>query len=50
MNTYGGAESYIYVFMIYVTRHKMEVSGRLYASAALPPRKEPPVPVGQEAG
>jgi hypothetical protein len=27
----------------------MEVSGQLHASAALPPEKEPLVPIGQEA-
>jgi hypothetical protein len=27
----------------------MQVSGHLYVPAALPPRKEPPVPIGQEA-
>jgi hypothetical protein len=27
----------------------MEASGQLHAPAALPPRKEPPVPIGQEA-
>jgi hypothetical protein len=28
----------------------MEVRGQLHASAALPPRKEPLVPIGWEAG
>jgi hypothetical protein len=28
----------------------MEVSGQLHAPDALPPGKEPPVPIGQEAG
>jgi hypothetical protein len=28
----------------------MEVSGQLYVPAALPPRKEPPVPIEYEAG
>jgi hypothetical protein len=28
----------------------MEVSGELHAPAALPPEKEPPVSIGQEAG
>jgi hypothetical protein len=28
----------------------MEVSGQLHAPAALPPGKEPLVPIGQEAG
>jgi hypothetical protein len=28
----------------------MEVSGELHAPAALPPGKEPPVPVGYDAG
>jgi hypothetical protein len=28
----------------------MEVSGQLHAPAALPPEKEPPVPLGYEAG
>jgi hypothetical protein len=28
----------------------MEVSGKLHAPAALPPRKEPPVPIAKEAG
>jgi hypothetical protein len=28
----------------------MEVSGQLKAAATLPPRKEPPVPMEQEAG
>jgi hypothetical protein len=28
----------------------MEVSGQICASAALPPKKEFPVPIGQEAG
>jgi hypothetical protein len=27
----------------------MEISGHLQASAALPPSKEPPVPIGQQA-
>jgi hypothetical protein len=27
----------------------MEVSGQLHAPAALPPKKEPPTPIGQEA-
>jgi hypothetical protein len=27
----------------------MQVSGQLYASAALPPEKEPLVPIGEEA-
>jgi hypothetical protein len=34
MNTYGG----------------MEVSGQLYAPAALPPGREPPVPIVWKAG
>jgi hypothetical protein len=29
-------------------RHELEVSGQLHAPAALPPGKEPPVPIGQE--
>jgi hypothetical protein len=28
----------------------LEVSGQLHAPAALPPGKEPPVPIGKEAG
>jgi len=28
----------------------MEVSGQLYATTALPPGKELPVPIGKEAG
>jgi hypothetical protein len=28
----------------------MEVSGQLHAPAALPPRKDPAVPIGYEAG
>jgi hypothetical protein len=28
----------------------MEASGQLHAPAALPPGKEPPAPIGQEAG
>jgi hypothetical protein len=28
----------------------LEVSGQLHAPAALPPGKEPPVPIGQEVG
>jgi hypothetical protein len=28
----------------------MEISGQLYASAALAPEKETPVPIGQETG
>jgi hypothetical protein len=28
----------------------MEVGGQLHAPAALPPRKEPPIPIRQEAG
>jgi hypothetical protein len=28
----------------------MEVSGQLHALAAVPPEKEPPVPIGQEVG
>jgi hypothetical protein len=32
------------------TRHQLEVSGQLHAPAALSPGKEPPVPIGQEAG
>jgi hypothetical protein len=31
-------------------RHYVEVSGLLHASAALPPGKEPPAPIGKEAG
>jgi hypothetical protein len=31
-------------------RHYLEVSGQLHAPAALPPRKEPPVPIGEEVG
>jgi hypothetical protein len=31
-------------------RHYFEVSGQLHAPAALHPGKEPPVPIGQEAG
>jgi hypothetical protein len=31
-------------------RHKMEVSGQLYALAALPLGKEPPLPIWLEAG
>jgi hypothetical protein len=27
-------------------RHEMEVSGQLHAPAALPPAKEPPIPIG----
>jgi hypothetical protein len=29
-------------------RHKLELSGQLHAPAALPPGKEPPVPIGEE--
>jgi hypothetical protein len=31
-------------------RHYLEVSGQLHALAALPPEKEPQVPIGQEDG
>jgi hypothetical protein len=31
-------------------RHEMEVSGQLHALAALPPGKEPLLPIGWEAG
>jgi hypothetical protein len=32
------------------SRHYLEVSGQLHAPAALPPGKEPPVPIGLETG
>jgi len=31
-------------------RHLIEVSGQVHATAALPPEKEPPVPIGKDAG
>jgi hypothetical protein len=31
-------------------RHLFEVSGQLHVPAVLPPGKEPPVPIGYEAG
>jgi len=31
-------------------QHYMEVSGQLHTAATLPPGKEPPVPIGYEAG
>jgi hypothetical protein len=31
-------------------RHYLKVSGQLHAPVALTPRKEPPVPIGEEVG
>jgi hypothetical protein len=47
MKTYGGVEVQIHYFW---PGHWLEVCGQLHAPAALPPGKEPPVPIGQEAG
>jgi hypothetical protein len=44
MKTYGGVGVWIHVFLT------LEVSGELHAPAALLPGKEPPAPIGQEAG
>jgi len=35
---------------ILLPRHYIDGNGQLYASAALPPGKEPPLSIGQEAG
>jgi hypothetical protein len=40
MKVYGGVDVYIHVFLTSAD------SGELHASAAVSPRKEPPVPIG----
>jgi hypothetical protein len=46
MKTYGLVEVQLHNSW---PRHWMEVTGQLYAPAALLTRKEPPVPIGREA-
>jgi hypothetical protein len=36
--------------MNFSLRHWMEVNGQLHVPTALPPEKEPPLPIGLEAG
>jgi hypothetical protein len=43
MKTYGGVDVQIHVFL---TSALVEVSGQLHALAPLPPKEEPPVPIG----
>jgi hypothetical protein len=47
METYG---EWRYSSTIFWPVYYMEVSGQFHVPAASPPRKEPPVPIGQEAG
>jgi hypothetical protein len=43
VKVYGGVDVEIHIFL---TLHKLAVNGQLHAPAALPPGKEPPVPIG----
>jgi hypothetical protein len=43
MKAYGGVDVQIHIFL---TLRLLEVSRQLHYTAALPPGKEPPVPVG----
>jgi hypothetical protein len=47
MKAYGKVDVYIHILL---TSELLEVSGQLQAPAALPPGKEPPVPIGYEVG
>jgi hypothetical protein len=47
MKNYGGVEVQLHH---YSPLHYVEMSGQLHAAVALPLRKEPPVPIGKEAG
>jgi hypothetical protein len=40
----------MYRSTFFLTRHYLEVNGQLHASTTLPLGKEPPVPIGWEAG
>jgi hypothetical protein len=40
MKAYGGVDIQIHIFLT------LALAGQLRAPAALPPRKEPPVPIG----
>jgi hypothetical protein len=42
MKAYRGVDVYIRTWR----RHELEVSGQLHAPAALPPGKDPTVPIG----
>jgi hypothetical protein len=41
-----GVGEWVYRSTFSWPRHQFEVSGELHAHAALPPEKEPPVPIG----